>query len=94
MSTKDHRITNKFTIEARRRGWKMREIADRWGVSRRQLGNTAKSPKQRDWDALAGLPDRNAGQLLSPDELQKIRAAIDVLERLSSSEVPDVQKNK
>lgn len=50
------RVTNPFTAEAKRRGWKMQDIAKRWGITPRQMSYIAKSPSQRDWDALNGLP--------------------------------------
>jgi len=50
------RPTNPFTAEAKRRGWKMKAIAIRWGISPRQMSRIAKKPSQRDLDALNGLP--------------------------------------
>ena len=49
-------VKNKYTAEAKRKGWKMQDIAKRWGIKPRQMSNIAKLPGQRDWDALAGLP--------------------------------------
>ena len=53
------RPTNLFTAEAKRRGWKMQDIAARWKITPRQMSNIAKSPSQRDWDALNGIPDQS-----------------------------------
>jgi len=49
---------NKFTEQAKAKGWRMKEIAERWGITQRQMSNIASSPKQRDWDALEGLSTR------------------------------------
>lgn len=35
----------------------MKDVAARWGVTPRRLSQIAAEPKQKDWDALAGLPD-------------------------------------
>ena len=48
---------NKFTEQAKAKGWSMKAIGERWGVSQRQMSNIAKDPKQKDWDALEGLPN-------------------------------------
>ena len=48
---------NKFTEHAKAKGWSMKEIGKRWGVSQRQMSNIAANPKQKDWDALEGLPN-------------------------------------
>jgi len=48
---------NKFTEQAKAKGWSMKAIGDRWGVTQRQMSNIGASPKQVHWDALAGLPD-------------------------------------
>lgn len=48
----------KFTTVARAKGWPMKAIAERWGITPRQMSNIAANPKQRDWDALEGLPKR------------------------------------
>lgn len=48
----------KFTMEVKRKGWKMKELALRWQLSTRRLSQIADDPKPRDWDAVAGLPTR------------------------------------
>ena len=48
---------NKYTSEAKAKGWSMKALATRWGIKQRQMSNIAGNPKQRDWDALKGLPD-------------------------------------
>ncbi len=55
---------NKFTEQAKAKGWTMKAIAERWGVSPRQMSNVAASPKQKDWDALEGLPALGAKEVL------------------------------
>ena len=46
-----------FTAQAKANGWKMKDIAKRWGILPRQLSRVAANPSQRDWDSLAGLPN-------------------------------------
>ena len=50
---------NKFTQKAYELGWKMKDIANRWDISPRQMSNIAKNPKTKDYDALNGLPKIN-----------------------------------
>ncbi len=46
-----------FVKKLRSKGWTAQKLAKRWGVSPRQISNVGKSPTQKDWDALAGLPN-------------------------------------
>ncbi len=55
---------NKFTKQAKEKGWSMKAIGERWCVSPRQMSNIAAKPKQRDWDALEGLPALGAKEVL------------------------------
>lgn len=45
-----------FHRMAKEKGWLLESIADRWGVSVRQMSRIANNPKQRDLDAVNGLP--------------------------------------
>lgn len=45
-----------FREAAAAKGWRLNEIAQRWGILPRQMSRISTDPKQRDWDALAGLP--------------------------------------
>jgi len=45
-----------YTAQARRSGWNLKAIAERWGMTPGGLNAIASNPKRRDWDALAGLP--------------------------------------
>jgi len=45
----------KFTETAKDKGWRMVDLARRWGVTPRQMSRIAANPDQRDWDALSGL---------------------------------------
>lgn len=47
-----------FARQAKIKGWSMMSLADRWGISPRQMSNISAKPKQIHWDALAGLPER------------------------------------
>lgn len=49
---------NKFTERAKNKGWSMKVLSERWGVTQRQMSNVAKKPKPKDWDALEGLPNK------------------------------------
>lgn len=46
----------KKSLEAK--GWTLKEAGVRWGVGLRQMYNIADRPGRRDWDAVAGLPNR------------------------------------
>lgn len=53
-------MTADFTLAVKAKGWQMQEVAERWGVTPRRMSQIAKAPTQKDWDAVAGLPDRKA----------------------------------
>ena len=44
----------------RAKGWSAQDLAERWGVSPRRISQIGNAPTQKDWGALAGLPDKNA----------------------------------
>lgn len=46
-----------FLQIAKRKGWTLTDIGDRWGVSERQMTRISNSGNQRDIDAVNGLPD-------------------------------------
>ncbi|MEW8437708.1 MAG: XRE family transcriptional regulator [Candidatus Thiodiazotropha taylori] len=45
-----------FHKKAKEKGWDLQDIAKRWGISIRQISRVANSPKQKDLDAVSGLP--------------------------------------
>ena len=47
-----------FTQAVKEKGWLMKMLADRWGITTRQMSNIARDPKPIHWDAVAGIPDR------------------------------------
>jgi hypothetical protein len=51
-----------FQKIANSKGWTFEEIAKRWGKSERQLSRIAKAGKQRDLDAVNGLPNKDSEQ--------------------------------
>jgi hypothetical protein len=53
-----------FHKKAKEKGWDLQDIAERWGISIRQMSRVANSPKQKDLDAVNGLPnpDKTRGQ--------------------------------
>ncbi len=72
-----------FTAALRAKGWTAREVAERWGVSPRALALRASRPSQKDWDALAGLPDRTQGD--TNNLKSALRAALEALEKEGQS---------
>lgn len=46
-----------FKQIANRKGWKLVQIGERWGVCERQMSRISNSGNQRDIDAVNGLPD-------------------------------------
>jgi len=46
-----------FVKALRLKGWSAQHVAKRWGISPRRVSQIGKAPSQKDWDALAGLPD-------------------------------------
>ncbi len=46
----------KFKKIAKEKGWLLEDIAKRWGISVRQMSRVANNPKQKDLDAVNGLP--------------------------------------
>lgn len=47
----------KFKKIAQEKGWLLEDIAARWGISIRQMSRVANNAKQKDLDAVTGLPD-------------------------------------
>lgn len=43
---------------AESKGFTLKEIGDRWSVSARQMTRIAQEPKQRDLDAVNGIPKK------------------------------------
>jgi hypothetical protein len=52
-------MSAEFTVAAKSKGWQMQEVAERWGITPRQISRIAAAPKQIHWDALDGLPDKD-----------------------------------
>jgi hypothetical protein len=53
---------NSLTAAIKSKGWRMKDVAERWNITPRQMSNIAKTPKQIHWDAVAGLPKREDGE--------------------------------
>lgn len=49
-----------FRLAAERKGWAMKEIAERWQITPLSLSRQTREPDQKAWDALEGLPDKAA----------------------------------
>lgn len=48
-----------YAKELAKKGWTGQLLARRWGRTPRSISNISRRPTQRDWDALAGLPDKS-----------------------------------
>jgi len=48
-----------YVKAVRRKGWTAQELAERWGITARQVSNIGRNPSKMNIDALAGLPDRS-----------------------------------
>jgi len=48
-----------YSKALRAKGWTAGAVAARWGMTKKGVDRIAAHPKQRDWDALNGLPVRN-----------------------------------
>jgi len=46
-----------YVKQLRVKGWTAQELAMRWGVSTSRISQIGAAPTQKDWDALAGLPE-------------------------------------
>ena len=46
-----------YMRQLKKKGWTGKKVAERWGITPRRLSQISKEPTQKDWDALAGLPD-------------------------------------
>jgi hypothetical protein len=49
-------MSHKLTEAIKAKGWKSKDVAARWGILPHSLSIVARNPKQKDWDAVAGLP--------------------------------------
>lgn len=45
-----------YTQAVKAKGYTLKAIGARWGLKDRQMAYISAKPKQRDWDALSGLP--------------------------------------
>jgi len=52
-----------LTKQIRDKGWKLKDLAERWGFSARRLQQIAADPQPLHLDAVAGLPARLPGQV-------------------------------
>ncbi len=50
------KVITEFQRIANERGWTFKQIAERWGLSERQLSRIAQDAKTRDLDSVKGLP--------------------------------------
>ena len=58
MSGEKENEKRSFHKIAEEKGWLLQDIAKRWGVTPRQMSRVANSPKQKDIDAVTGLPKK------------------------------------
>ena len=50
--------TKFLKAEIKRKGWKIKEVATRWGVTPRRMSQILKNPSYMHIDAIDGLPNR------------------------------------
>jgi len=55
------REKSQFRTALEQKGWAMKELADRWGITPISLSRQTKEPDTKTWDALNGLPDKRGG---------------------------------
>lgn len=55
MTDKQKHVITDFRRLADERGWELKEIGERWGLSDRQMSRISAEPKQLHLDALNGL---------------------------------------
>jgi hypothetical protein len=48
---------HEFTRKVKAKGWTLRALAVRWGMSSKHLSTIAANPRPHHWDALAGIED-------------------------------------
>ena len=51
-------IRTRFHEIAAEKGWLLKDIQGRWGLSERQMSRIARNPSVRDLDAISGLPNK------------------------------------
>lgn len=51
-------MKREYSKAMRAKGWTAPALAERWGITKAGIYKISGQPTQRDWDALAGLPDR------------------------------------
>jgi hypothetical protein len=51
-----------FTKKIKAKGWKLKEIAERWGFSPRRMDQISANPEPLHLDAIEGLPSNLPGQ--------------------------------
>ena|GEM_PF-2767579 len=74
--TNRRRKLKPFTEKAKAKGWKNKELAERWGVSPRQISNVSAAPKQKDWDALAGVPYKKIPIQTTESRIEELESAL------------------
>lgn len=52
------KVITEFQRIANAKGWTLKEVGERWDKSERQMSRIAGSAKQRDLDAVNGLPTK------------------------------------
>lgn len=56
-------MSHELTKKAATRGWTAKEMAERWGMSSRNISYVMKAEKQMTVDAVNGLPERKYVQM-------------------------------
>ena len=61
-----------FTKKIKDRGWKLKDLADRWNLSLRRLQQIADDPQPLHLDAVAGLPSNLPGNVEFDDFVEVV----------------------
>jgi hypothetical protein len=71
------RAKTEFHKLAKQKGWLLGEIAKRWGVGERQMSRLANKPKQKDLDAVSGLPEKIKARDMINKNIKLVTAALE-----------------
>ena len=58
---------NEFSKQLRDKGWRVKDLAERWGFTLAGISKITANPKQMHWDALKGLPKRKLDRVRQGD---------------------------
>jgi hypothetical protein len=68
------------------KGWTLETVAERWGISDRQIRNLFNNPTPREWDAINGLPNKVEINYANPKTVDNKRARYRVRNKQQNNE--------